>query len=195
MDPLQIVLVVVGIAAVWALVEIALLARRGRSSVQNLDSAVGEINETLAEAKPIIAKLDDTLEDLQPAVQRVEPLLASANIAVDALSANLVEVEAVVRDVSSFTGSAVSAKHAVRDAADTATDAVQRLFGKRRPAPADPERTLEEAPEPAGDVAGSEAPADAEGADVSVSESARGYYTYGDDASVSPATDSEESHE
>ena len=99
MDPLQIVLIVVCVAAVWALIEIALLARKGRTSVQTLDSAVSEINETLAEAKPVIAKLDDTLEELQPAVQRVEPLLASANVAVDALSANLVEVEAVVRDV------------------------------------------------------------------------------------------------
>ena len=175
MDPLQIVLIVVCVAAVWALIEIALLARKGRASVQTLDSAVSEINETLAEAKPVIAKLDDTLEELQPAVQRVEPLLASANVAVDALSANLVEVEAVVRDVSSFTGTAVNAKHAARGVANSATGAVQRFLNKRKGEEGDTDRALTEgATEPAVQPE-EEKPVE------------RRYFTYGADESSAPA--------
>lgn len=175
MDPLQIVLIIVCVAAVWALIEIALLARKGRASVQTLDSAVNEINETLAEAKPVIAKLDDTLEELQPAVQRVEPLLASANVAVDALSANLVEVEAVVRDVSSFTGTAVNAKHAARGVANSATGAVQRLLSKRKGEESDTDRALTEgAAEP---VVQPEEEKPVE----------RQYFTYGADETTAPA--------
>lgn len=181
MDPLQIVLIVVAVVAVWALVEIALLARKGRASVQTLDSAVSEINETLAEAKPVIAKLDDTLEELQPAVQRVEPLLASANVAVDALSANLVEVEAVVRDVSSFTGTAVNAKHAARGVATSASGAVQRLFNKRKGDSSDTDRAL------------TEGAAEASGAPEEEKPAERQYFTYAsDDASL---TDEEAAHE
>lgn len=186
MDPLQIVLIVVAIAAVWLLVELALLARRGRETVQNLDSTVGEINETLAEAKPVIAKLDDALEELQPAVQRVEPLLVSANVAVDALSANLVEVEAVVRDVASFTDTAVSAKNAARDMADSASGAVQRLFGKKKhPAETDTDRALAET------SAAGEAPAPAEGADEAHEPIEHRYYTYDDEPAANTAVESD----
>lgn len=192
MDPLQIVLIVVAVAAVWALVELALLARRGRDAVGNLDRAVSDINDTLAEAKPVIAKLDDTLEELQPAVQRVEPLLASANVAVDALSANLVEVEAVVRDVSSFTGTAVNAKHAARGVADSASDAVQRLLGKRRGRDAAPERAIGEgdasAASPAVDDAAKGAPADSPETPAASNQ----YFTYGD---VAAEQEPEDAHE
>ena len=40
MDPLQIVLIVVAVAAVWALVELALLARRGMGVVVSLEGIV-----------------------------------------------------------------------------------------------------------------------------------------------------------
>ena len=182
MDPLQIVLIVVALAGVWALVEVALLARKGRDAVQKLDTTVNEVNDTLAEARPVIAKLDGTIDELQPAIQRVEPLLASANVAVDALSANLVEVEAVVRDVSSFTGTAVNAKHAARGMADSASGAVQRLFGKRKQAELDPDRALADAAEaPAGtEAAAADAPAPAEEGTPE-----QHYYTY--DADEAPA--------
>ncbi len=192
MDPLQIILIVLAAVAVWAVVELALSLRRARSTMDGVDKvvaeasdAVGEINETLAEAKPVIAKLDDTLEELQPAIQRVEPLLVSANVAVDALSANLVEVEAVVRDVASFTDTAVSAKNAARNVAGSASDAVQRILGRKKSA-ADPDRALAEG--------AAAAPADGTASDASDDPSAASarYYTY-DGASAPEAA--KESHE
>lgn len=164
MEPLQIALIVLVAAAVWAVVELAVTLRRSRSTMDQLDKTVDELNETIAETKPVIAKLDGTLDDIQPAISRVEPLLESANVAVDALSANLVEVEAVVRDVSSLTGAAATAGSAVSGVADSASEAVQRFLNRKKGA-ADPARALDPAadavqppvPEPAVEIQGDEA--------------------------------------
>ncbi len=158
MEPLQIALIVLVIVAVWAVVEIALTARRARTAASSLDRTVDELNEAIAETKPVIAKLDGALDDLQPAIARMEPLIASANVAIDALSADLVEVEAVVRDVSSLTGAAASAGSAVSGVADATSNAVQRLLGKRRPAADNGARTLD-APQDAAAPAPEDAPA------------------------------------
>lgn len=144
MDPLHIVLIVLVLAGIWAVVEIALTVRRARSTVDSLDRTVGEMNEMLAEARPVVSKLDGAIDELQPALSKVEPLLSSANVAVDALSANLVEVEAVVRDVSTVTGAAASAGNAVSGVADSASEAVQRLFGKFKGESAATDRALTE---------------------------------------------------
>lgn len=184
MEPLQILLIVLIVAAIWAVVELALTIRRARASVDSLDKTVGEVNEMIAEARPVVAKLDGAIDDLQPALVQVEPLLKSANVAVDALTSDLVEIEAVVRDVSSVTGAAASAGNAVSGVADSASEAVQRLFGKRKAAgdaaraltgaeggaPADPDPVDE--PAPAGDESAPAAPR---------------YYTYDADAQQ-PAT-------
>lgn len=190
MEPLQIALIVLVVAAVWAVVELAVTLRRSRSTMDQLDKTVDELNETIAETKPVIAKLDGTLDDIQPAISRVEPLLESANVAVDALSANLVEVEAVVRDVSSLTGAAATAGSAVSGVADSASEAVQRFLNRKKGA-ADPTRALDPAtdaqppaPEPAA------GPQDDEAGQKS-------YYTYEPErpAAPEPAAPEEADHE
>lgn len=175
MEPLQILLIVLVVAAIWAVVELALTVRRARSSVKGIDKTVEEVNDMLAEARPVVAKLDGAIDDLQPALTQVEPLLKSANVAVDALTSNLVEVEAVVRDVSAVTGAAASAGNAVSGVADSASEAVQKLFGKFKPGAGDAGRALvdagEEQPEPA--------PAAAEeAAEAAPAPAAPRYYTY-----------------
>ena len=65
-----------------------------------------------------------------PALAQVEPLLKSSKTAVDALTSNLVEVEAVVRDISEVTGSMAEASNAVSSVTDSAAGAVQKLFNK-----------------------------------------------------------------
>lgn len=191
MEPLQIALIVLVVAAVWAVVELAVTLRRSRSTMDQLDKTVDELNETIAETKPVIAKLDGTLDDIQPAISRVEPLLESANVAVDALSANLVEVEAVVRDVSSLTGAAATAGSAVSGVADSASEAVQRFLNRKKGA-VDPARALDPAtcaaqplaPEPAA------GPRDDEAGQKS-------YYTYEPErpAAPEPAAPEEADHE
>lgn len=148
MEPLQILGIVLGIVGVWAIVEIAVTARRARASMNvldrsmgSIDKAVDEMSETIAEVRPVVAKLDGALDDLQPAIARVEPLMESANTAVEALSANLVEIEGVVRDVSVVSGAAASAGNAVSGVADSASKAARRILGKIKVG--SDERTLE----------------------------------------------------
>ena len=191
MEPLQIILIVLVVAGVWAVVELALALRRMRTTMDGIDKTMAEVTdavveakETLAETRPVIAKLDGAIDDMQPALERVEPLLESAHIATNALSADLVEVEAVIRDVSAFTGAAANAGSAFTNAADTASEAVQRLLGRRKATPApDTERALED-----GANAADVEPSAEEAAPV-----ASKYYTY--EGSGSDATDAEATHE
>ena len=142
MDPLTIVLIVLAVAAVWAVVELALTIRKTRGVVDSLDKTVGDLNNTLAEAQPIVAKLDGAVDELMPALGQVEPILTSSKTAVDALTSNLVEIEGVVRDISSVTGSMADASNAVSSVTDSAAGAVQKLIDKVKAPAADAGRKL-----------------------------------------------------
>ena len=72
------------------------------------------------------------MDELQPAVAQIEPLLKQATVAVEALSADLVEVNGVLRDVSAVSGAASSASNAVTGLADAASEKVHKLFAKPR---------------------------------------------------------------
>lgn len=197
MDPLQIVLIVLALVAIWAVIELALVLRRARSTVDSLDKTVGSINDTIAQTKPVIehldetltdvkpvmAKLDTSLEELQPALTQVEPLLRQGSIAVEALSADLIEVNGVLRDVSEVTGSMSSASGAVSGIASAASEKVQRLLNRHREENTTGERTLTEATEadvPEEPQGESEVPAQAdENQGAHSGHPSRSYYTYG----------------
>ena len=147
MSPIQIALLLLAVAGVWAVVELALTLRKTRTVVDSLDKTVGDLNNTLAEAQPVVAKLDGAVDELTPALAQVEPLLKSSKTAVDALTSNLVEVEAVVRDISQVTGSVAEASNAVSSVTDSAAGAVQKLFNKVKAPAADADRKLATAAE------------------------------------------------
>lgn len=176
MDIIQIALIVLVIAAIWAVVELALTFRRARGTVESFDKTVADLNNTLAEAQPIVAKLDGAVDELQPALTKVEPLMSSAQQSVDALTSTIVEVESVVRDVSTVTGAAATAGNAVSSISDTATEAVQKLLGKNKPVSAPAERTL------LGD-------SDENDPNDATSDTGTAYYTYSSDDSSSEASD------
>ena len=220
MDPLQIALIVLALVAIWAVIEVALTVRRSRGTLDEVDRAVGRMDKTMdgvddvvvelkqvaadaqpvlrhldeaiVEARPVIAHLDDAAGELQPVAAQLEPLLKSATVAVDALSANLVEVEGVVRDVSAVTGAAASAGNAVSGITDSATGVVNRIIGKFKPRDEETP-ALEEPINPA--PAASHAPAGPREVSVEPSETPKPsqpdrYFTYAatDDA---PATGAE----
>ena len=81
MEPIQIVLIVLVAAGIWAVVELALTIRRARTTVDTLDKTMNEVNEAIGEARPVIAKLDGVVDDLQPALSQVEPLLTQGSVA------------------------------------------------------------------------------------------------------------------
>lgn len=182
MEPMQIALIVLVVAGVWALVELALVLRRTRTTVASLDKTVNDLNDTLAEARPIVAKLDGAMDEVQPALAEVKPLLKSTNQAVGALTSTLVEVEGVVRDVSAVSGAAASAGNTVSSISDNATQAVTNLFHKvqgKAPLAEEPERTLLSE---VGEGEGTERDSSDESAPVTK----QAYYTYG---SASEASD------
>lgn len=192
MGPIQIVLLLLAIAGVWAVIELALTLRKTRTVVDSLDKTVSDLNNTLAEAQPVVAKLDGAVDELTPALAQVEPLLRSSKTAVDALTSNLVEVEAVVRDISEVTGSVAEASNAVSSVTDSAAGAVQKLFNKVKAPAADADRKLAaaEAEQPTERVLIGEAEDEAaDGADAAQKPAAKPaqYYTY------TPAETSEES--
>lgn len=91
----------------------------------------------------MVAKLDGAVDELTPALAQMEPLLKSSKTAIDALTSNLVEVEAVVRDISEVTGSMAEASNAVSSVTmDSAAGAVQKLFNKVKAPAADADRKL-----------------------------------------------------
>ena len=146
MDPIQIVLVALAAVGVWAVVELALVLRRTRSTMGSIDKTVDELSEIMAKkTRPVIAKLDGAVDELAPALAQVEPLLKQAGVAMEALSADLVEVNGVLRDVAQVTGTVSTASGAVTGIADAASEKVQRLLGKKlshRPVVAEDPATL-----------------------------------------------------
>lgn len=188
MDPLHILLVLLVIAGIWAVIELALTIRRARTTVDSLDKTMGEVNDMLAETRPVVAKLDGAIDELQPALTQVEPLLKSANVAVDALTSNLIEVEAVVRDVSAVTGAAANAGNAVSGVADSASEAVQKLLGKFKPGSPDPERALNEGADSSREAVSTSAPEDAP---AEAPAPAPRYYTYDSEPSSAAPSEAE----
>lgn len=188
MDPLHILLVLLVIAGIWAVIELALTIRRVRTTVDSLDKTMGEVNDMLAETRPVVAKLDGAIDELQPALTQVEPLLKSANVAVDALTSNLIEVEAVVRDVSAVTGAAANAGNAVSGVADSASEAVQKLLGKFKPGSPDPERALNEGADSSREAVLTSAPEDAP---AEARAPAPRYYTYDSEPSSAAPSEAE----
>ena len=188
MDPLHILLVLLVIAGIWAVIELALTIRRARTTVDSLDKTMGEVNDMLAETRPVVAKLDGAIDELQPALTQVEPLLKSANVAVDALTSNLIEVEAVVRDVSAVTGAAANAGNAVSGVADSASEAVQKLLGKFKPGSPDPERALNEGADSSRKAVLTSAPEDAP---AEAPAPAPRYYTYDSEPSSAAPSEAE----
>lgn len=185
MDYMQIVLILLALAGVWAVVELALTIRKTRKVAGSLDKTIDQLNNTIAEAQPIVSKLDGAVDELGPALTQIDPLLKSATTAVDALTSDLVEIEGVVRDVSSVSGAAADASNVVTGITSSASDAVQRLLGKKNnnnaassdlalETPSDPLETLTfegssaENPAISGDTE----------ADALADESEGGYFTY-----------------
>lgn len=186
MDPLQIALIALALVGAWALVELALVLRRARASVETLDRTVSDVNDVVQEARPVVAKLDAALDAVAPALDQIDPLLKQGTVAVEALSADLIEINGVLRDVSAVTGTVSSASSSVTGIAQAASDKVQGLFSKHR---REDSRALSHAGE------GEPEPADqaAPGQEAAERPEPSQYFTYGDDPAAS--TDTEQSHE
>ena len=80
MDYLQIALVVLAVAGVWAIVEVALTLRTTRKSITEITLSA---NNTIEQIQPVISKIDGMVDELDPTNQggyewKVENLTASS---------------------------------------------------------------------------------------------------------------------
>ncbi len=126
-SPIQIALIVLIVAGVWALVELALTLKTSRKKINDVSQGV---EETLDEIKPIISKLDGVVDELEPAAKELPILMEKASVATDALTVDLMQVDTILNDVSSVTGAASGVTNGVSKAAGTAVSAASSLIGK-----------------------------------------------------------------
>lgn len=136
MSYLDIAVLILVVAAVWAVVELAVTLRHARRDVERLTASAQEVIE---QAQPVVAKLDGMADELEPAVKEVTPLLRKAGGTLDAADASLGSLNAILEDVSSVSGAASSVTGAVSHAAESAVSGVasvvSRITGSRPPAP------------------------------------------------------------
>ncbi len=126
-SPLQIGLIILVVAGVWALVELALTLKTSRKKIKDVSEGV---EETLDEIKPIISKLDGVVDELEPAAKELPVLLDKASTATDALTVDLLQVDTILNDVSSVTGAASGVTNSVTKAIGAAVNAASNLIGK-----------------------------------------------------------------
>lgn len=127
MEPLTIALIVLVVAGIWAVIELALFLRRTRKGVADITDSV---SETISELRPTVAKLDGIVDELGPAAKQIEPILDKASTTVDLVNVNLVRTESVLSDVNTATNSAAQITTSVTGAAGSAAAAVAGAVNK-----------------------------------------------------------------
>lgn len=127
MDAMTIALIVLLVAAIWAVVELALVLRRTRKSVSDVTESV---NGVLDEVRPIVTKLDGVVDELAPASKRIDPLLDKATTTVDLLNVDLARVEGILSDVTTVTDTGARVSEAVSGAADAVATKVAGVVDK-----------------------------------------------------------------
>ena len=119
---LPVVFIVVGIALVWALVELIMFMRRTSKTIANIEDQV----------QPILADAKDISESLKPAVDRIDPLVERASLAVDAANLEIMRLDGILEDVNEITTTASQAVSAVDTVAQTPMRLVNDVSEKLR---------------------------------------------------------------
>lgn len=126
---LSIVLIVLVLAGIWAVIEVALTVRSARRDIDSLTTSAREVIE---EAQPVIAKLDGVVDELEPAAKHLPPLLEQTEQAVGEASDSLAKLGTILDDVSSVSGAASSVSGAVNKVAETAASSVAGVVSRLR---------------------------------------------------------------
>ena len=179
MDPLHIALLVLVVAAVWAVVELALTIKKARTSI---DEVTRSANDTIEQLQPIISKADGMVDDLQPSLKKVTPLLESTIKTVDTATVSLDKVNDILGDVSEVSSTASAATTVASGVVDSAANAAVGLVNKITGKPASPHAAIGDADRAKltdGDFPQPVEPAPAPGAS--------GYVTYGEKKAGDPA--------
>ena len=106
---LPVVFVIVGIALVWAIVELVLVLRRTRKTVETLETSVKPI---IDDVQKVAADAKEMTASIKPAIDRVDPLVERASLAVDAANLEIMRLDGILENVDAITSSAASATEA-----------------------------------------------------------------------------------
>ena len=121
---LPVVYVAVGVALIWALVELIVFLRRTSKTVSHVEEQV----------QPILADAKSMTEDLKPAIEKIDPLIDRASLAIDAANLEIMRIDGILEDISSITDTAARAVEAADSAAQTPMRLVNEAANKLRSA-------------------------------------------------------------
>ena len=128
---LPVVFVIVGIALVWAIVELVLVLRRTRKTVETLETSVKPI---IDDVQKVAADAKEMTASIKPAIDRVDPLVERASLAVDAANLEIMRLDGILENVDAITSSAASATEAVDTVANAPLKIVNAASEKLREA-------------------------------------------------------------
>ena len=118
---LPIVFIVVGVALVWALVELIKVLRRTRTTVETME----------AEITPILKDVREITESVKPAADKVDPLVERVSLAANL---EIMRLDGILENVNEITETAASAANAVDAVANTPLRIVNTATEKLRDA-------------------------------------------------------------
>lgn len=122
---LPFVFVVVGIALIWFVVELAITIRKARGTIDSLEKQV----------EPTLTNVETITTQIQPVIAKADPLVDRVTLTLDAANLELVRIDKILEDVGDITDSASSATTAVegvvnapKNLVTSASNAVHRAF-------------------------------------------------------------------
>ncbi len=119
---LPIVFAIVGVALVWFVIELALVIRRVRKTVGNLEDQI----------KPTLDHVEQITADLEPAVAKADPIMDRASLTVDAVNLEIMRVDEILEDVTNVTDGLSSAVDVVENVTNAPANFVNSLSSRLR---------------------------------------------------------------
>ena len=119
---LPIVYIIVGVALVWFVIELALTARRTRTTVDTVHEQI----------EPTLEHVNEITKSIEPVVAKVDPLMDRVALTVDAANLEIMRVDKILEDVSQMTGTVTKTLDTVDSVTSLPLDAVNSLTSKMR---------------------------------------------------------------
>ena len=112
------VFVIVGIALVFAIIEIAKMLKATRKAVEDM--------------QPTLKNVEEITTNIQPTLAKVDPLLDRVQLTVDSVNLEMMRVDQILEDVGQITDKAASATEAVDNIANAPLKAVNNVASRMK---------------------------------------------------------------
>lgn len=119
---LPIVYIIVGVALVWFVVELALTIRRTRTTVSSVHEQI----------EPTLDHVNTITKSIEPVAAKVDPLMDRVSLTVDAANLEIMRVDQILEDVGQMTGTVTKTLDTVDSVTSLPLDAVNSVTSKLR---------------------------------------------------------------